>query len=145
MALAATGWPAPMKARWRHAGQADRRDDDQRHRLMRRRHHDEADEEVRVQRAAEDEAHVQGNADGRQDPARDDEAVDGPQRQAIEGILDVGGPVQGEQEDRHEADDEQEDLAGQPVHQGDAGDVGLLGPGVGPVGEANRWTSGHRR
>ncbi len=87
--------------------QAQRGDDHERHRPVSGRHEDEADEEVGDRRAPEDESHVQGDADRRQDPAGDHESVDGPERQAVERVLDGAGSVEGEQEDGHEADDEQ--------------------------------------
>src|SRR5450830_192143 len=102
---------------------------------MRRGHQDEADEEVGDRRAAEDEAHVQGDADRGQDAAGDDQAVDGPKGQPVEDILDGRWAVEGQQKDRNEASDEEQELARHHVHERDATDVGLLGAGIGPVSE----------
>jgi hypothetical protein len=102
---------------------------------MRRGHQDEADEEVGDRRAAEDEAHVQGDADRGQDAAGDDQAVDGPEGQPVEDILDGRWAVEGQQKDRNEASDEEQELTRHHVHERDATDVGLLGAGIGPVSE----------
>ena len=51
--------------------QTESRDDDERHGAVGRGHQDEADEEVGDDRAPEVEAHVQRDADRRQDAARD--------------------------------------------------------------------------
>ena len=66
-------------------GQAEGRDDHQRHGSAGDGHEDEADEEVGDHRAPEDEAHVHGDADRREHPARDDQPVDRPERQAGSG------------------------------------------------------------
>src|SRR5450756_2660177 len=93
---------------------------------MRRRHQDEADEEVGDRRAAEDEAHVQGDADRGQDAAGDDQAVDGPEGQPVEDILDGRWAVEGQQKDRNEASDEEQELTLSLIHISEPTRLGMI-------------------